>query len=254
MESNSGVGHAPARSVLSIVLGSALLCLAGAATAAAPSGLTATVLDDTVTLEWTPYQFPVNCTGSEDGGNRQIQARYSLDQGSFISVPGNRQALATTWLVDELAEGGYEFSIRARCPVAGSGVWESSWSEPVSAQVVLAPPCAGAPEVIATATPTVLWPPNGKLVPVIVSGSVIPQANCTMPESIHFLVDDEYGELSTDVASVSLDDGTFEFLVDLEASRYGHDLDGRRYEIGIETADEGGTSVGVVVPHDQRRR
>lgn len=254
MDNSTSIKRVPARTVLAAVVAGGLLSVAGIAAADAPAGLTAGVDGDSVELQWSAYTFPVDCNGAESNGSRQIHARYTLDDGPFISVPGNVQALQTSWLVEELAEGAYEFSIRARCTVSGSGVWQSEWSAPAAAVVSLAPPCAGAPEVIAHATPTLLWPPNGKLVPVIVSGSVIPQANCTMPQSIHFMVDDEYGELSTDLASVALDDGTFEFLVDLEASRLGQDMDGRLYGIGIETDDQGGTSIQVVVPHDQRRR
>ncbi len=39
---------------------------------------------------------------------------------------------------------------------------------------------------VASASPTLLWPPNGKMVAITVSGTVTPQANCSLPGTINY--------------------------------------------------------------------
>lgn len=100
-----------------------------------------------------------------------------------------------------------------------------------------------------------LWPPNGKLVPITVMGTVIPQSNCSLPESIIYSIVDEYGELSSSASvTVALVGANFSFQVSLEASRRGDDLDGRLYTIQVDTADGGMLDIDVTVPHDQRKK
>lgn len=246
------------RRVLVAGLGAAVVAFGASASASTPDLLSAdvTAAGDAVELTWAPYTFPTeaSCAGQPQSGHRQILASSRFNGGPWLSA-GNTQAMDISLTVEDLAEGSYEFRIMATCNRSGgSGNFESDWSAARTVDIILAPPCAGPPDVLATATPTLLWPPNGKLVPVIVSGSVVPQANCSMPAEVLYFVDDEYEVLSSDVTTAVLEDGTFEFLVDLEAMRYGQDMDGRLYEIGIETADEGSTSIQVIVPHDQRRR
>jgi hypothetical protein len=54
-----------------------------------------------------------------------------------------------------------------------------------------------------------------------------------------------------------LPDGSYSFIVNLEAKRSGQDRDGRRYTIVVSASDLSGnstsTSVLVTVPHDQRK-
>src|SRR5690606_7407003 len=112
-----------------------------------------------------------------------------------------------------LNEGTYDYLIQARCNVpaipgqGGSPAHTNNLSQlSASATAVIssAPACAGPATVEATATPTTLWPPNGKLVAVNVTGNVTPQQNCTMPADIQYLVIDEYDELSIGPVSASL--------------------------------------------------
>ena len=88
------------------------------------------------------------------------------------------------------------------------------------------------PTITATADKTILWPPNGKMVPVTVTGKI------TDPDSIvstaTFRVVDEYGTVQPS-GSIKLNaDGTYTFTVLLQASRLGTDLDGRQYTIFID--------------------
>jgi len=107
------------------------------------------------------------------------------------------------------------------------------------------------------ANPTSLWPPNGKLVPVTVSGVIADRD----PVAAHFHVLDEYGAVqpSGPVSLSDNHDGTFSyaFTVPLQASRLGQDRDGRQYTIVVNASDDHSSDSGeavVTVPHDQGRR
>jgi hypothetical protein len=99
-----------------------------------------------------------------------------------------------------------------------------------------------------------IWPPNGKLVPVTVTGATTDdESNITR---VWFTTRDEYGSVQPNgVAAVTND--RFRFTVDLVARRPGHDKDGRRYQISVTAEDAAGNSAtataDVVVMHDQRR-
>ncbi|HXH13853.1 MAG TPA: hypothetical protein VNP04_29300 [Alphaproteobacteria bacterium] len=90
---------------------------------------------------------------------------------------------------------------------------------------------------------------------ITVSGVVTAQPYCSLPESIYYYVEDEYGEVSpSGQAEVNSGNGSFSFQVSLEASRRGSDLDGRWYAIELDTVDGGQADIYVTVPHDQRKK
>jgi hypothetical protein len=109
------------------------------------------------------------------------------------------------------------------------------------------------PLVAASATPLVLWPPDGKKVDVVVSGNVQDESGIT---AAWVRVEDEYGELSGGYG-VTLDrGGNFVLHLALTASRAGNDRDGRHYTITAQATDEFGNTgysapIDVCVPHDQ---
>ena len=116
------------------------------------------------------------------------------------------------------------------------------------------PFCTTPPTVTLSITPAVLWPPNGKMMPVTVSGSIT-DSGCTL-EAASYAVKDEYGELQPS-GSVTLGaGGTYSFTLWLRASRLGTDLNGRLYTVTVSAsnnAGEAGSQTGtVIVPHDQR--
>lgn len=108
------------------------------------------------------------------------------------------------------------------------------------------------------ATPTSLWPPNGRLVPVVVSGVIAEDDGVDLGAT--FQVNDEYGlvQPSGPVTLSENPDGTFSyaFTTLLKARRRGQDRDGRQYEIEVSAFDDHSdaqSSTFVTVPHDQRK-
>ncbi len=112
------------------------------------------------------------------------------------------------------------------------------------------------PVITLSAAPKILWPPNGKIVPVTVSGTIFDSGSGVNANSAAYSVNDEYGEVQP-MGAITLGGpgGNYSFTVLLQASRRGSDLDGRRYTLTVRAKDNAGngaskTSV-VIVPHDQ---
>jgi hypothetical protein len=110
-----------------------------------------------------------------------------------------------------------------------------------------------APVVTINASPNILWPPNHKLVPVTVSGSVF-DATSGPVGSVHFQVVDEYGQVAPHGNASLGPNHTYSFVVMLPASRLGQDKDGRTLTIFVTAADNAGNRTTVhtvvLVPHD----
>jgi len=116
------------------------------------------------------------------------------------------------------------------------------------------PFCTTPPVVALSTDRTSLWPPNGSMVPVTVSGRIIDTTGCAV-KSAAYTVADEYGELQPS-GMVKLDaGGAYSFTILLQASRLGADLDGRLYTVTVSASNNAGktgSQVGtIIVPHDQ---
>jgi len=112
------------------------------------------------------------------------------------------------------------------------------------------------PAITVGVNPKTLWPPNGKMVPVTVSGTITDTGSGVNVTSAAYSVTDEYGEVEPAGAITLGAGGSYSFTVLLQASRLGTDLDGRHYTITVRASDNSGNSgsqaSGVTVPHDQR--
>ena len=112
-----------------------------------------------------------------------------------------------------------------------------------------------APIITVAASPETLWPPNGRLVTVTVSGTIMdePGGSGVQANSAAYRVMDEYGQIQPR-GSVPLVDGSYAFTIQLQASRRGNDQDGRHYTITVSATDNAGNlgsaSTIVTVPHD----
>jgi len=111
------------------------------------------------------------------------------------------------------------------------------------------------PAITVSASPTTLWPPNGKMVPVTVTGKIIDTDSGVNANTTAYSVIDEYGQVQPSGRIVLGPGGTYSFTIFLQASRAGTDKDGRQYTVTVSAKDNAGNvgsaSTGVTVPHDQ---
>jgi hypothetical protein len=119
------------------------------------------------------------------------------------------------------------------------------------------PLCTTPPVIRLSTTPTTLWPPNGSMVPVSVSGTVTDAGLGCAIRTTAYTVQDEYGEVQPS-GTLTLDaQRAYSFTVWLQASRLGTDPDGRLYRVTVSATDDAGKtgsqSGNVIVSHDQRR-
>jgi hypothetical protein len=111
------------------------------------------------------------------------------------------------------------------------------------------------PAITASANPATLWPPNGKMVPVTISGTITDAETGVNASTAAYAVTDEYGKIQPRGGITLGSNGSYSFTVSLEASRNGNDQDGRHYTITVSATDNAGNpdvaSTVVTVPHDQ---
>jgi hypothetical protein len=89
-----------------------------------------------------------------------------------------------------------------------------------------------------------------------VSGKITDTGSGVDQSSATFAVNDEYGRVQPNGPVTLTARGAYSFIVMLQASRLGSDMDGRQYRINISASDYAGnqaskTSV-ITVSHDQR--
>jgi uncharacterized lipoprotein YddW (UPF0748 family) len=112
-----------------------------------------------------------------------------------------------------------------------------------------------APTVAISADPSVIWPPNGKTIPVTITGAGADAVSGLA--DLSYVVTDEYG-LPLGVPSRLFSGGsaTWADQLAVEARRNDDDLDGRVYQVVATLADMAGNTaratVIIRVPHDQR--
>jgi probable HAF family extracellular repeat protein len=118
----------------------------------------------------------------------------------------------------------------------------------------LATPDTIPPVITVSASPATLSPPNGRLVPVTVSGMIRDALGGSGVNSAAYQVTDEYGQVQPSGTVTLGMDGRYAFTVALQASRRGNDQDGRRYTIEVSATDhagnEGVASATVTVPRN----
>jgi hypothetical protein len=111
------------------------------------------------------------------------------------------------------------------------------------------------PSVQLTANPSTIWPPNGEMVPVTLSGSGADGVSGV--SQVSYVVTDEYGgSFTIPNRPLTGSSANWTETILLEARRNGDDLDGRRYRIVATITDVSGrtstASADVVVLHDRR--
>jgi FG-GAP-like repeat len=110
------------------------------------------------------------------------------------------------------------------------------------------------PVITISTTPKLLWPPNGRIVPVTISGTITDTGSGVNVNSVAYAVRDEYAEVQPHGAMTLGPRGAYSFTIFLQASRRGSDLDGRRYAVTVRAKDNAGNAASkmsvITVPHD----
>lgn len=181
---------------------------------------------------------PTLTLSAADGCSGVARTEYSLDNG-------------TTWLPYSASlvisqEGTTTVLFRS---VDRAGNIETAGSQ--TFMVDLSDPTAQL-----SANPSTIWPPNGLMTPVSISGTGADAVSGL--SQVSYVVTDEYGSTVT-IGTRSLTGNSANWVesILLEARRNGDDLGGRRYTIVGTVTDVAGrtttSTTTVVVLHDQRR-
>ena len=174
-----------------------------------------------------------------DSGSGVRELRYWINNGPVTVVTGSTASTQIS------GEGKNLVGLRAL-----DNAGNISSLATVAVNIDLTPPT-----ITASANPSSLWPPNHKMVPVTISGTMTDNGSGVDPSTAAFAVIDEYGSVQPS-GPISLGaDGSYSFPISLEASREGQDKDGRQYTVTVSADDLAGNpgrgTVIVVVPHDQ---
>lgn len=167
------------------------------------------------------------------------ELRYWVNHGPTNVALGSSARLSIS------AEGESTVHLRG---LDNAGNISSRVSQPVSIDLT-------APTVRVSVSPSTLWPPNGKMVKVTVSGAIRDSLSGVDPSTAAFAVVDEYGSVQPHGPVTLGTGGSYAFTVLLESSRRENDSDGRHYSITVNANDlagnPGSAVATVIVPHDQ---
>ena len=179
-------------------------------------------------------------------GNGTFQTAVSFTTAEYLS---NSVAIA-----DVNGDGKPDLLVADYCEgVNGNCPSDNTLAGTVGVLLNNTPFCTTPPVTTLSTSLTSLWPPNGKMIPVTVSGT-IRDAGCAITSST-YAVTDSYGQVQPSGAVTLGAGGAYSFTVLLQASRLGTDLDGRSYKVTVRASNNAGRTgskvVNVIVPHDQ---
>jgi hypothetical protein len=187
-------------------------------------GFTVTVLDTTPPA----LTVPANVTQSlPSGGGSSMAVTYSATATDAVSTPTVSCSPASGSL--------FVFgTTTVNCTATDAAANATSGSFTVTVNDTTAPT-----SLTASVSPTFLWPPDGSIVNVTVSGQVLDGESGAV--RIAWSVRDEYGTYQpTGTATVA--NGAYSLQVPLLRDRRGNDKDGRHYTINMTVYDRAGTA------------
>lgn len=182
--------------------------------------------------DWFVSNITVSLSAA-DSGSGVKEVHYSLDGGAETVIAGSSASFALD------TDGVHTVTYYA---VDNAGNVEPART--VTAKIDKTPP-----EVSLSPSLNIIWPPNHKLVDVVINGSASDALSGVVPVDIS--ITDEYGIYNMKAPG-------FGSVIQLEAWRDGTDMDGRQYKITAVVTDKAGnqatTTTQVLVPHDMRNK
>lgn len=208
-----------------------------------------------ITIDTTPPVTTVSLSGT--AGNNSWYVSSVLVTLGTIDPDDPGVTLVTKYAID----GGSLQTYAGSFTVAGDGIHQVTYFSTDLAGNVEATHTQAiniditAPVFTALANPPALWPPNGKMVPVQISGRITDNLAGVDLTTAAFSTEDSYGEVQPSGTFIVNPDGTFSFQIPLEARRKGQDMAGRTYSIRLSIRDLAGNlttfTLTVSVQHDQ---
>jgi len=193
--------------------------------------------------------FQVQWSGTDVGsGISDFTIFVSENGGPFTPFISNTTATAATFT----GQWGksYAFYSIARDQ---AGNLENAKTAPEATTQVVADTTP--PVITVSANPATLWPPDGKMVPVTIAGTMADSQSGVNASTAAYAVTDKYGLIQPSGKITLGSNGSYSFTIQLQASRNGNDKDGRQYIITISAQDnvgnKGSAATGAIVPHDQ---
>lgn len=198
----------------------------------------------------TTLAVPLTWIGTDPVGEIDTYSvLVSTNGGPYAPLVDNVQTTSTTF--QGAAGNSYGF-ICISADTAGNVEVQQAVAETTT----LVQPDTTPPIITISASPAILWPPNGSMVSVSISGRMTDTETGVDAARVSYAVSDEYGRVHPSGIVALSSDGGYSFKVSLQALRDGTDRDGRRYSITVKAQDNAGnaglSSVAVTVPHDRR--
>jgi len=194
-----------------------------------------------------PDIYTLTVVKNGTGAGTVTSSPSGINCGSGCSAmyeAGTSVTLAATPAADSLFAGW-----SGACSGTGSCAISISGDTNVSASFTL----ENIPPVVAMnqPQPSVLAPPNGKMIAVVISGTVSDAQSGL--KTVSYAVADEYNQYNSSGSITQNSDGTFSFTVSLKAAVVKKDPDGKRtYTISVTAIDNANNtsqgSVTVIVP------
>jgi len=129
---------------------------------------------------------------------------------------------------------------------------ENTWATQITQLKVINGETAP-PVITVSASAATLCPPNGKMIPVTVAGTITSGSGVNASTAA-YAVTDEYGLVQPSGRVTLGPNGSYSFTIQLQASRNGNDKDGRHYTVAVSAQDSAGkkgtAATSVTVPRD----
>lgn len=198
------------------------------------SGQDVRTLSSTVTVSYD---------GSDDvTAGDSLEFSWRIDGG-----PWSEWGVGKTVDLTGLSDGEHVFYVKARD--------EAGNEDGTPAETSFTVDTTGPALSLKTPAPSILWPPDARMVDVRITGNA--DDGLSGIESLSYTVDDEYNRIGGAGSVTANADGGFTFTVRLKAARLGNDRTGRVYTVNVTAVDAAGNattrSVRVFVPHDWKK-